>query len=123
MPGIYHVHVFIVLLLHMHAGAELGFGQEDYTQMEDRGSVEIEVIKLDANNERIVVEIVTDFHNLTSLPLSVISRSSCQCCASRSPSATDGIHDKEGNQTTRKINAKRENLFAIIICIVDYVYC
>ena len=69
MPGIYHVHVFIVLLLHMHAGAELGFGQEDYTQMEDRGSVEIEVIKLDANNERIVVEIVPlTFDEFASTP-------------------------------------------------------
>lgn len=36
----------------------MGFGQEDYTQFEDRGSVEIEVTKLEANNERIVVDIV-----------------------------------------------------------------
>ncbi len=53
MPGSYHVHIIIT-----HAGAVLGFGQEDYTQTEDRGSVEIEVTKLQGNNERIVVDIV-----------------------------------------------------------------
>ena len=36
----------------------MGFGQEDYTQFEDRGSVSIEVTKLQTNNERIVVDIV-----------------------------------------------------------------
>ena len=41
-----------------YTGAVLGFGQEDYTQFEDRGSVSIEVTKLQTNNERIVVEIV-----------------------------------------------------------------
>lgn len=43
----------------MHnTGAELGFGQEDYTQFEDRGSVSVEVTKLESNDDRIVVEIV-----------------------------------------------------------------
>ena len=67
----YHVHVFIniIIIIITHTGAELGFGQEDYTQMEDRGSVEIEVIKLDANNERIVVEIVPlTFDEFASTP-------------------------------------------------------
>ena len=35
----------------------MGFGQEDYTQFEDRGFVSVEVTKLQTNNERIVVSI------------------------------------------------------------------
>ena len=37
---------------------QLGFSQEDYTQFEDRGSVSVEVTKLQTNNERIVIDII-----------------------------------------------------------------
>lgn len=35
----------------------MGFGQEDYTQFENLGSVSIEVTKLQGNNEQIIVNI------------------------------------------------------------------
>jgi hypothetical protein len=55
------MHVHVIQYFHSltySTGADLGFGQEDYTRTEDRGSVEIEVTKRQGNNERIVVDIV-----------------------------------------------------------------
>ena len=47
----------------------MGFGQEDYTRLEDRGSVTIEVAKLATNNERIVVDITPlTFEEFASTP-------------------------------------------------------
>ena len=40
------------------AGVDLGFGEEDYTQFENLGSVSIDVFKLQGNNEQIIVNII-----------------------------------------------------------------
>ena len=40
-------------------GVNLGFGEEDYTEMENNGQVTIEVTKREQNNEPIVVNIQT----------------------------------------------------------------
>ena len=57
----------------IYTGAELGFGQEDYTQFEDRGSVSIEVTKREANNDRIVVDIIPlTFDQFANTPDSVL---------------------------------------------------
>lgn len=52
---------------------DLGFGEEDYTQFENLGSVSIDVLKLQGNDERIVVNIVPltfeEFSNTPGLTL------------------------------------------------------